>query len=70
MLNKGNFFMTFDVVFGNSYIEIHIEHRNFLGFEWTFEEDDIRYIQICVLPFGLTSACYVFTKVLRPFTKR
>ena len=24
----------------------------------------------CVLPFGLASACYVFTKLLRPLVKR
>ena len=64
------FDLTFDLTSGYHHIEIHPEHRKFLGFEWTFEEGSTRYFQFCVLPFGLASACYVFTKALRPFTKR
>ena len=70
MLNKGDYFTTFDLTSGYHHIEIHPEHRKFLGFEWTFEDGSTRYFQFCVLPFGLASACYVFTKILRPFTKR
>ena len=29
-----------------------------------------RFFHLNVLPFGLSSACYVFTKVSRPFVKR
>ena len=29
-----------------------------------------RYFQFNVLVFGLATACYVFTKIMRPFTKR
>ena len=70
MLEKGDFFTTFDLTSGYHHIEIHPEHKKFLGFEWTFEDGSTRYFQFCVLPFGLSSACYVFTKVLRPFIKR
>ena len=70
MLNKGDYFTTFDLTSGYHHIEIHPEHRKFLGFEWTFEDGSTRYFQFCVLPFGLASACYVFTKILPSFTKR
>ena len=55
---------------GYHHIEIHPEHRKFLGFEWIFEDGSTKYFQLFVLPFGLSSACYVFTKLLHSFTKR
>ena len=70
ILSEGDHFTTFDLSSGYHHIEIHPEHRKFLGFEWTFEDESTKYFQFCVLPFGLSSACYVFTKVLHPFTKR
>ena len=69
-MSEGNYFTTFDLSSGYHHIEIHPEHRKFLGFEWAFEDGSTKYFQFCVLPFGLPSACYVFTKVLRPSTKR
>ena len=69
-MSEGDHFTTFDLSSGYHHIEIHPENRKFLGFEWTFEDGSTKYFQFCVLPFGLSSACYVFTKVLRPFTKR
>ena len=70
ILSEGDYFTTFDLSHGYHLIEIHPEHRKFLSFEWTFEDGSTKYFQFCVLPFGLSSACYVFTKVLSPFTKR
>ena len=70
MLNKRNFFTTFDLASGYYQYEIDSEYRIFLGFEWTFKDVSTRYFQFSVLPFGFRSACYVFTKVHRPFTKR
>ena len=37
MLNKGDYFTTFDLTSGYSHIEIHA-HRKFLGFEWAFKD--------------------------------
>ena len=45
MLNKGDYFTTFDLTSGYHHIEIHLEHRKFLGFEWTFENVSTRYFQ-------------------------
>ena len=69
-MGEGDHFTTLDLSSGCHHIEIHLEHRKFLGFEWTFEDRSTKYFHFCVLPFSLSSACYVFTKVLRPFTKR
>ena len=52
------------------HIKIHPEHRKFLLFERTFQDGSTKYFQFCVLPFGLSSTCCAFTKVLRPFNKR
>ena len=38
MLNKRNFFTTFDLASGYYQYEIDSEHRIFLGFEWTFKD--------------------------------
>ena len=63
-MSEGDRFTTFDLSSGYHHIEIHPEHQKFLGCEWTFEDGSTKYFQFCVLPFGLSSACYVFTKVL------
>ena len=64
MSKKDSYFKTFDLTSGYHHIEIHPEHCKFLGFEWTVKDGCTRYFQFCVLPYGLASACYVFTKVL------
>ena len=70
VLSEGDHFTTFDLSSGYHHIEIDPEHQKFLGFEWIFEDGFKKYFQFCVLPFGLSSVCYISTKVLRPFTKR
>ena len=67
MLNKGDYFATFNLTFSYHHIEIHPEHRKFLDFEWPFGDCSTRYFQFCFLPFGLASTCYVFTKVAGNF---
>jgi len=54
----------FDLKLGYHHVDIHPECYNLLGFQWrgTF------YV-FKVLPFGLSSACYLFTKLLRPLIK-
>ena len=44
--------------------------ENLLVLSGPLKTGSTKYFQFCVLPFGLSSACNVFTKVLRPFTKR
>ena len=69
IVEKADFFVNFDFKSGDHHIDIHPAHQTYLGFAWTFEDGTARYFVFTVLPFGLCSASYVFTKVLRPFTK-
>ena len=39
------------------HIDIAEEHRKYLGFSW-----QKRYYVFTVLPFGLSTACYIFYK--------
>ena len=51
----------FDLKSGYHHIEIVKHHRRFLGFHW-----DNELYTFTVLPFGLSSAPYAFTKLMRP----
>ena len=68
--HENDFFIRFDLTSGYHHIDIHPEHHKYLGFHWRFEGNIARFFHFTVLPFGLSSASYVFTKVLRPFTMR
>ena len=70
MLDKNDFFTTFDLVSGYHHVDINQSHYKYLGFEWTFSDGSTRFFQFLVLAFGLSTACYVFTKLLRPFVKK
>ena len=41
-----------------------------MGFSWVFPNGETKFFLFNVLPFGLNSACYIFTKLLRPFIKK
>ena len=43
-------------------------HGKFLGFQWEVQGMPQFYIS-AVLPFGLATACYAFTKILQPLVK-
>ena len=51
-------------------MEIFEEHRKYLSFSWIFSDGSLRYFQFAVLPFGLSSAPYLFTKLLKPMVKK
>ena len=70
MLDEGDFFTTFDLTSGYHHVDIFPEHCKFLGFEWTFANGVTKYFEFLVLAFGLATACYVFTKLLRPLIKK
>ena len=45
----------------------HEESQTFLGFQWPLgSSQKARFFVFAVLPFGLSSALYVFTKVFKP----
>jgi len=70
LFEKDYYFGTFDLKDGYFHIPIAKEHYRYLGFSWTFKDGTTKYYYYKVLPFGLASACYAFTKVMRPLVKR
>jgi hypothetical protein len=65
-----NGFMTkFDLKSGYHHLDIFSQHRKYLRFCWTFKDGVQRFFHFNVLPFGLSSAPYIFTKLLRPLVK-
>ena len=61
---QGGYLATFDLTSGYHHIDVHEDSQTYLGFEWCN-----RFYSFTVLPFGLASACYLFTKMLRPLVK-
>ena len=45
------------------------EHQKYLGYAWPFS-GALRYFTFTVFSFGLSSACFCVTKLLRPLAKR
>ena len=62
--DKQGFLCTFDLKSGYHHVDIHANSQTYLGFQW----DGKQYV-FTVLPFGLSTACYLFTKMLRPLVK-
>ena len=66
--SKG-FCIKFDLKSGYHHLGIFPPHQEYLGFSWRFG-NSIKYYKFCVLSFGLSSACSIFTKLLRPLVKK
>lgn len=62
--NKNCFLVKFDLKSGYHHIDISKECQTFLGFQWKE-----KYYCFTVLPFGLSSAPFVFTKCLRSMVR-
>ena len=69
VLEEGHWFFTWDLKSGYHHVDICLEHQMYLGFSWQFI-GMLRYFTFTVLPFGLSSACFCFTKLLRPLVSR
>ena len=69
IFDQGYFFGTFDLKSGYHHIAIHPADTKYLGFAWDFDGKTKHY-QFLVLPFGLASASFIFTKMLRPLIKK
>ena len=68
LFQKGDFMFSFDFKSGYHHIDIHRQHWEYLGFAWG-QGPNTEYFVFFVLPFGLSTACYLFTKVMRPLVK-
>lgn len=66
----GVYMVSFDLKSGYHHIDIHRDFQCFLGFSWKFANSDRNhYFVFTVLPFGLSSAPFIFTKVLKPLER-
>ena len=63
------FAFKFDFKSGYHHVDICHAHQKFLGFQWPLNSSTNRYFCFTVLPFGLSSAPYLFTKLFRPLVK-
>jgi len=68
MFQKGDYLICFDLKSGYHHVDIYEPHRQYLGFSWERRRRTQLYI-FTVLLFGLATACYAFTKLLRPLIK-
>ena len=66
VLDTEQFYFSFDLKSGYHHVDIFPAHRQFLGFSWAHCDSVLRYYVFTVLPFGLNSASYLFTKLTRP----
>ncbi len=60
----------FDFKSGYHHVDMHVNSQEYLGFAWDFRDGQgIKYFKFTVLPFGLSSAGYIFSKVLRELVR-
>ncbi len=64
LFEKGDFLFSFDLKSGYHHVDIADVHCKYLGFAW-----EGHFYVFTVLPFGLSTACYMFTKLLRPLVR-
>ncbi|XP_072166403.1 uncharacterized protein [Diadema setosum] len=64
VFEEGDHVFTFDLKSAYHHVEISEPHRQYLGFSWC-SEGQTRYFVFNVLPFGISTAGYVFTKITR-----
>ena len=69
MLEKGEFFFTFDLKSGYHHVDIHKDYWQYLGLSCV-KEIVRKFYVFKVLPFGLATACFIVTKLLRPLVKQ
>ena len=67
-LSKEGSIFSFDLKSGYHHVDIYPPHQTFLGFSWVVDGVQ-KYFCFTVLPFGLSSSPYIFTKLLRPLVK-
>lgn len=58
----------FDLKSGYHHVDIHPDHQKYLGVQWEWH-GEVRYYVFNILPFGLATACYLFTKLMEPLIR-
>lgn len=69
LLNKNYYMATIDLKDAYCLISIDVEFRKKLRFKWNSSEFNNVIFEFNVLPFGLSTSPFVFTKLLKPVLK-
>lgn len=69
-MKKGCFQIKFDLTSAYQFVDIYYPHTIYLGFSWVDKDGSIVFYKFLVLPFGISSACYLFTKLTKPLVKK
>ena len=64
LFEKGDFLFSFDLKSGYHHIDINEANFKYLGVSWAG-----RFYVFTVLPFGLCTACFIFTKIVRALVR-
>ena len=64
LCEKGDYLFSFDLKSGYHHVDIAEAQQKYLGFAW-----DGHYYVFTVLLFGISSASYIFTKLIRPLVR-
>ena len=68
LFQKGDYFFKFDIHKGYYHINIFEPHVTYLAFSWIID-GQVTYFAYTVLVFGLSTAPFVFTKVVKVLIK-
>ena len=68
LFEKDGYFFKWDYKSGYHHIDILQEHQKYLGFSMEIE-GQVFFFAFTVLPFGLSTGPYIFTKVQKPLVR-
>ena len=68
MFSQDDYMFVFDLKSGYHHVDICPLHWQYLGFSWGSGPGTCYYV-FTILSFGLSTACYVFTKLMRPLIR-
>ena len=68
-IEPNSWMFSFDLKSGYHHIQVIPDHWQYLGFSFIDAHGNLRYFCFTVLPFGLCTAGFIFSKVLRQLVK-
>ena len=72
VFEKDDCFFNWDLKLGYHHVNIYQPHQKYLGFSWVTNGVERYFVFVfkVFFPFGLSTACLYFTKLLKPFSTR
>lgn len=69
-LNKNDWMVKFDIHSAYHHIDIYEPHTTYLGFSSSYPNGSMLFMKLVVLPFGLCSAPYLYSKITKPLVAK